>query len=237
MKEGINLKFKTLHMIIESHNSINDDMKKITSFGKNKLYGEIVLDTEKEKQHKNTRKKNEIELRKQLFMVLDAESQLLYLSDITKKGAIKAYFNDALQAEIVIKNVYSSLDEFQKSVKLLKKLKFTQYWNIQNTLDDQSIFMQQANALGLDMPNKITMQIEYPNTLIGNVKNGIQILKQKREQGYFNDIILIGEDDSGIEQSFNFSSVIKNIEITAIKNEDDRYDKEEVERIFFEKIR
>lgn len=126
MKEGINLKFKTLHMIIESHNSINDDMKKITSFGKNKyehnnevfliekkivdnrylwmycqydnskLYGEIVLDTEKEKQHKNTRKKNEIELRKQLFMVLDAESQLLYLSDITKKGAIKAYFNDAL---------------------------------------------------------------------------------------------------------------------------------------------
>lgn len=97
--------------------------------------------------------------------------------------------------------------------------------------------MQQANALGLDMPNKITMQIEYPNTLIGNVKNGIQILKQKREQGYFNDIILIGEDDSGIEQSFNFSSVIKNIEITAIKNEDDRYDKEEVERIFFEKIR
>lgn len=240
MKEGINLKFKTLHMIIESHNSINDDMKKITSFGKNKYEhnNEVFLIEKKIVdnrylwmycQYDNSKLYGEI--------VLDAESQLLYLSDITKKGAIKAYFNDALQAEIVIKNVYSSLDEFQKSVKLLKKLKFTQYWNIQNTLDDQSIFMQQANALGLDMPNKITMQIEYPNTLIGNVKNGIQILKQKREQGYFNDIILIGEDDSGIEQSFNFSSVIKNIEITAIKNEDDRYDKEEVERIFFEKIR
>lgn len=79
VKEGINLKFKALHMIIESHNSIYDDMKKITSFGKNKyehnnevyliekkivdnrylwmycqydnskLYREIVLDTEKEK--------------------------------------------------------------------------------------------------------------------------------------------------------------------------------------------
>ena len=92
------LKFKALHIIIEGHNSIYDDVEKIISFGKNKyeynnevfliekkivdnrylwmycqydnskLYGEIVLDTEKEKQHKNTRKKYEIELRKQLWL-------------------------------------------------------------------------------------------------------------------------------------------------------------------------
>ena len=183
-KEGMKLKFKALHIIIEGHNSIYDDVEKIISFGKNKyeynnevfliekkivdnrylwmycqyenskLYGEIVLDTEIEKQHKNTRKKNEIELRKQLFLILDTESQLLYLSDITKKGAIKAYFTEELQADIIIKNLYSSLDEFQKSVKILKKLKFTQYRNISNTLDKESIFMQQANELGLDMPEK-----------------------------------------------------------------------------------
>ena len=202
-----------------------------------KLYGEIVLDTEKEKQHKNTRKKNEIELRKQLFLILDTESHLLYLSDIAKKGAIKTYFSEELQADIIIKNLYSSLDEFQKSVKILKKLKFTQYRNISNTLDKESIFMQQANELGLDMPEKIMMQIEYPNTFIGDLKNGIQILKKKKDQGYFNDIILIGEDDFGIEQSFDFTSVIKNIEIAVRKNEDDRYDENEVERSFFEKIR
>lgn len=155
-KEGMKLKFKALHIIIEGHNSIYDDVEKIISFGKNKyeynnevfliekkivdnrylwmycqydnskLYGEIVLDTEKEKQHKNTRKKYEIELRKQLFLILDTESQLLYLSDITKKGAIKAYFTEELQADIIIKNLYSSLDEFQKSVKVLKKLKFAE---------------------------------------------------------------------------------------------------------------
>lgn len=246
-KEGMKLKFKALHIIIEGHNSIYDDVEKIISFGKNKyeynnevfliekkivdnrylwmycqyenskLYGEIVLDTEKEKQHKNTRKKNEIELRKQLFLILDTESQLLYLSDITKKGAIKAYFTEELQADIIIKNLYSSLDEFQKSVKILKKLKFTQYRNISNTLDKESIFMQQANELGLDMPDKIMMQIEYPNTFVGNLKNGIQSLKKKKDQGYFSDIILIGEDDFGIEQSFDFTSIIKNIEVAVKK--------------------
>jgi len=173
----------------------------------------------------------------QLFLILDTESQLLYLSDITKKGAIKAYFTEELQADIIIKNLYSSLDEFQKSVKVLKKLKFTQYRNISNTLDKESIFMQQANELGLDMPEKIMMQIEYPNTFVGNLKNGIQILKKKKDQGYFSDIILIGEDDFGIEQSFDFTSIIKNIEVAVRKNEDDRYDENEVERNFFEKIR
>lgn len=120
---------------------------------------------------------------------------------------------------------------------ILKKLKFTQYRNISNTLDKESIFMQQANELGLDMPEKIMMQIEYPNTFVGNLKNGIQILKKKKDQGYFSDIILIGEDDFGIEQSFDFTSIIKNIEVAVRKNEDDRYDENEVERNFFEKIR
>ena len=209
-----------------------------TSHENIRISPEVFSFTEdEEKQHKNTRKKYEIELRKQLFLILDTESQLLYLSDITKKGAIKAYFTEELQADIIIKNLYSSLDEFQKSVKVLKKLKFTQYRNISNTLDKESIFMQQANELGLDMPEKIMMQIEYPNTFVGNLKNGIQILKKKKDQGYFSDIILIGEDDFGIEQSFDFTSIIKNIEVAVRKNEDDRYDENEVERNFFEKIR
>jgi len=80
------------------------------------------------------------------------------------------------------------------------------------------------------------MQVEYTDTLIGKVKNGMQELKQKRDQGLFTDIIVIGEDDFGIEQSFDFRSVIKNIEINVNKNEDDRYNDKEVEDRFFEKI-
>ena len=96
--------------------------------------------------------------------------------------------------------------------------------------------MQQTNILGLDLPDKITMQVEYTDTLIGKVKNGMQELKQKRDQGLFTDIIVIGEDDFGIEQSFDFRSIIKNIEINVNKNEDDRYNDKEVEDRFFEKI-
>lgn len=54
-------------------------------YDNSKLYGEVVLDTMKEKQHKNTRKKNEVELRKQLFVIIDSETHLVYISDIAKR--------------------------------------------------------------------------------------------------------------------------------------------------------
>lgn len=202
------MKFKTLQMIIDGHSSLYDDIKSIVQYGSNKYY-----------------------YNKEVYLI-----NKITLNDYTKKGIIKSYVSDTLQKEAIIKNIYSSLEEFQEGVKFLKKVKFTQYRNVVNTLDKKSIFTQQTNILGLDLPDKITMQVEYTDTLIGKVKNGMQELKQKRDQGLFTDIIVIGEDDFGIEQSFDFRSVIKNIEINVNKNEDDRYNDKEVEDRFFEKI-
>ena len=261
------MKFKTFQPIIDGHNPLKEDIKNVVNHGKNKheqgkevylidrkmiddrylwmycqhdnakLYGDVVLDTEKEKRHKNTRKRNEIELRQQLFVAYDIKTKLLYLSDMTKKGFAKEYIADALQVDVVVKNIYASLEEFQKSIKSLTRLKFTQYYNVQNMLDEQSIFIKQVNELGLDLPDKMMMQVEYPNTPIGTIKNGLQNIKKKRDLGYFKDIILVGLDDLGVEQSFNFSSIIKNIDISIYKNENERYDDKQVEDCFFAKMR
>lgn len=115
MKEGISVKFKTLQMIIDGHNSLYDDIKSIVQYGSNKyyynkevylinkiiindrylwmycqydnskLYGDVVFDTENEKQLKNKRRKNEIELRKQLFCAFDIDSQIFVEMIIQKK--------------------------------------------------------------------------------------------------------------------------------------------------------
>ena len=261
------MNFKTFQLIINGCNPVGTDIEKIVQRGNGKyehgnevylieqknvderyiwmycqyenakLYGEVVLDTKREIERKNTRKRNEIELRKQLFIIYDIEENLLYLSDMSKKSFVKEYLIDILHTEVIIKNIYASLEEFQNSIKRLKKLKFTQYYNVQNMLGDESIFLKEANALGLDLPNKITMQVEYQNSLIGNIKEGLQKIKYKKEKGYFEDIILIGEDDQGIEQNFNFSSLVKNIVINISKNENEQYDNKEVEQLFFDKIR
>lgn len=156
------MQFKTCQLIIETPNKIEDDMNTVVTLGNSKmiynneiyyiikkivkkkylwlycqydnakLYGDIVVDTKNEKEHKNTRKKTNIELRQQLFVVYDFDSHVLYLNNINKKNFVKKYIAEILQVEVTIKNIYASLIEFQNSIKALKKLKFTQYYNIMN---------------------------------------------------------------------------------------------------------
>lgn len=266
-KGAIKLIFKTFQLIFDDHIPEQAEIKKIAENGaiqkdhgnqiyliesefidnrflwiycqydNAKLYGEIVLNTEKEKKHKNTRNKNEIELRKQLFVIYDVSHHLLYLNDMSKRNFLKDYFSSIVKFGVTIKNIYASLEEFQDSIKTLKQLKFTQIYNVNNVAVKDSIFNQQVNVLGLDIPNKISMQVEFPNSPVGFLKQGFQNLKQKKDDNFFKDIVLIGEDDHGIEQSFDFSSIIKNIILNPIKNDDERYDDSEVKRLFFNKIR
>lgn len=258
--------FKTLQLLIDDKNPTELELNKIIHLGAQKhlmgsdiylvdkkiinnrilwiycqydnayLYGDVVYDTSKEIESKNTRKKTQVELRKQLFIAFDVKNKYLYLSDINKKGFLRNYLAETLQCEVVIKNIYASLQEFRQSVKYLKKLKFTQAYNVMNVATSDSIFLQQANALGLDMPNKITMQIEYGNTPVEKIQNGLEIIRNKRKQGFFEDVVLIGEDDEGIEQNFDFRSLIKNVEILINKNENERFDAEQIEKLFLERI-
>lgn len=261
------MKYKMFQVLIDSVNPKKEDIEKVYNIGKSKfeygnelysiekemierqylwlycqyensrLYSDTVYDKTKEEEVKNPRNRAQIELRKQLFIIIDIEREYVYMNDMNKRLFLKAYIKDSIQKDVIIKNIYSSLNDFQESVKYLKSVSFIQSKNVMNLLEPDSIFLKQSNALGLDMPEKIKMKIEYDNNIIGNIKEGLQNLKQKREAGNFEEIILVGIDDHGIEESFNFSSVIKSIIIYPIKDEDARYNPDNVKMLFINEVK
>lgn len=200
------------------------------------IYNENVLNGEKDQKQKNPRGKLQVELKKQLFACYDSKTHLFYINNIDKRGFLSHYISDTLQKEAVIKNIYTSLEEFQNSVMSIKQLKFVQERNLQNSTAD-SMFQQQANLLGLDMPEKIIMQVDYGHTPIGEVKNALQKFKTLRDAGNFERILVVGVDDKEVEQSFDFSSLIKAIEMTSPKNGNGRYNVDDISREFLNKIR
>ncbi|MFV0518438.1 MAG: hypothetical protein ACK5MV_13675 [Aminipila sp.] len=201
-----------------------------------KLYRDVVLDGSRDVEERNPRGKSQVELYKQLFFCYDWKTKLFYTNNMDKRGFVQYYFSNALSKDVEIKNIYTSLEEFQDSVKAIKQLKFVQERNIQNFIQD-SIFQQQVNIFGLDCPEKITMQIDYGNTPIEQAKKAIQKFRQWKDSGNFESIILIGVDDTEVEQSFDFSSLIKSIPVEVLKNENGRYDPEEVKVKFLNEIR
>lgn len=205
-------------------------------FDNSYLYGERVYDRTEDVYFDNTRDRNHIELRKQLFALYDVRSGMLYINDYNKRGFLKDYLGKVLDRGVItIKNIYSSVEEFQASVKFLKKVKFVRERDLMSMLDPDVIFEKKGNIFGLDLPDKYMLQLEY-NTPIEKAKNAIRQLSEKRNKGYFKEIILVGENDEGIEENFNFSTLIQNIEVAVRKNENERYDEEEVKQLLIKII-
>lgn len=188
-----------------------------------KLYSDKVIDTEDNSVKENPRPKSQVEPRLQLFSCYDLERHILYVSDYSKKATITDYISEMLQKSAQTKNVLRSVDDFLNVVTQLKSVCFTQRRTLFTSKED-SIFKKQANLYGLDLPEKSKIRLDYGATPIGAAKNALRDWKMKRESGEFEDVIVVGMDDNGLENTFNFSTLISSVEINVIKDDDYRYE-------------
>lgn len=188
-----------------------------------KLYSDKVIDIEDNSVKENPRPKSQVEPRLQLFSCYDLEIHILYVSDYSKKATITDYISEMLQKSAQTKNVLRSVDDFLNVVTQLKSVCFTQRRTLFTSKED-SIFKKQANLYGLDLPEKSKIRLDYGATPIGAAKNALRDWKMKRESGEFEDVIVVGMDDNGLESTFNFSTLISSVEINIIKDDDYRYE-------------
>ena len=126
--------------------------------------------------------------------------------------------NDVLQKKVQIKNIYRSIDEFVETVRYLREVTFVQTRNLMNSTPE-SIFSQTVNIYGLDIPEKMRLKVEYGGTPIGYLQEKLYDIKRKLNSSEYENVVLVGIDDAGMEQKFNFSTMIKSVAIKAEKDE------------------
>lgn len=259
------MRFHTMQLIIDGHAPTKSDFELLTSVGRRmyrkspclfcvdhgfltdrfywfyfsydneNLYAEVVYDTDAECERDNPRPKNQIELRNQLFACYDIERDLFYVSDYSKKKTVTDYIGDMLSCNVVSKNIIASLDEFIATVNSIKSITLTQRRNI-HTLSAGSTFQKMASIYGLDLPERARLKLDYGATPIGNLRNALQGFKMKRDADQYEDILVIGLDDAGLEQSFNFSTLVQHIDICPQKNENERFEPEIVKALLLQQL-
>ena len=57
------------------------------------------------------------------------------------------------------------------------------------------------------------------------------------EVAEFENVIIIGGDDEGVEHTFDFSSVLKHFEISPVKDENDHYDPSKIKALLLDELR
>lgn len=201
------------------------------------LYSHKVIDTSDNSEKPNPRPKSQVETRYQLFACYDLNQKLLYVSDYTKRTVITDYIGDMLGGvTVTAKNVLKSIDDFVALYKNLKAVTFTQRNNIFSTMPG-SIFNKQANIYGLDLPERFKLKVDYGHAPTKIAKHLMQEWKAKHDSGEFEEIIVVGVDDSGFESSFNFSTMIATIDIELLRDDNDRYDPNSVLTLLLSKLR
>ena len=191
------------------------------------LYAPHVVDTADDAVKDNPRPKNQVEMRNQLFACYDLKGGNLYVSDYRKKGAITYFMEDTLQKHVDAKYILSSIDEFLCRVKTLKSVSFTQKDNLYN-MPENSSFRKVPNIYGLDLPRRSKVKLDYGDTPIGTIRDAMRDWKIKREAGEFEDVVVVGVDDRGIEEIFNFQTTISSLELNVIKDDNGRFEPEAV---------
>lgn len=199
------------------------------------LYSPHVVDTTDDSVKDNPRPKNQVEMRNQLFACYDLVGGCLYISDHQKRGAIVYYIADTLQCGVKAKFVHSSIDEFLSRVTQLKSVTFTQKNTLHN-LHPNSLFRQVPNIYGLDLPDRSKVKLDYGNAPIGMIKNVIRDWKVKRDSEEFEDVVVVGTDDSGLEEIFNFQTTLSSVEIKVIKDDNCRYEPEAVKAALINQV-
>lgn len=181
----------------------------------------------------NPRDKSQVEPRKQFFACYDTQSNFLYVNDLNRRATLSSYLSDSIQKKFSIKNVYTSVDEFCERIKTIRGFRYTQVNNTFGRASD--IFKQVGDMWGLDLPSSVYLKICCGDIPVHQGRGLIDQLHRKREE--FEDVIIVGCDDDGVELTFDFSSVIKRVEITPTKDENEQYDPEEVRLLLLTELR
>lgn len=196
-------------------------------------FRDYVIDSDTGERQPNPRNEKQVEPRQQFFACFDSTRRRLYISQINMRSIFKRFLVDTSKKEYQIRNIYASVDEFCSRIKIIKGFKFMQVDNLFSR--DNDIFKAVTDYSGLDYPDKLQLYVSYGD--IPAHKGRPLINRLFRDKNEFESVLIIGADDSGMEETFDFSSVISRIDIPAQRDDKEHFDPQEVKNMLLAQLR
>lgn len=199
-----------------------------------KRFRNYVVNRDTGAKEPNPRSKEQIEPRQQFFACYDCRTHFLYLNDMTRRPFFRQYISDVIKKDVRLNNVYASVDEFCERMKTIRGFQYTQVDNFFGRSSD--LFTQVGNIWGQDLPSKIQLKISYGDIPVhGGGRQLVDLLT--RHKGEFENVIIIGGDDAGVEHTFDFSSLLKHVVLNPHKDENEHFDSMEVRTMLLNELR
>ena len=192
-------------------------------YGKPNPRDEKVTNIDTTQKRDNDRKKNEVELLNQLF-VLYTDSKTLYLSNAKKKKLLKKFLCDKLKEEVIIKNFYKTDNEIIQILKDVDKIQFTYVKNLFN----QNYKQRQAlkDLTGIEAPDKFTIEAEYKRSK--PLVNWLEQLFVAKRDYQISELVICGRNEDNFEFVYNVDTFIRKFDINCPMDDNGKFNQSDV---------
>lgn len=188
-----------------------------SNYGKAMPHRDIVIDLTSGDEQENPRTTQQVEPNNQLFVMYDSESTLLYISNLQKKGFFNDYLTQFTDDEVIIKNVYKTIEEFIDEINSLETIKFTGSRDLFNS--DGDLFSPLRDIFGYGEPEEFTIEAKYHTPMKEALKRELLRLNGYQNKNDIRTLVCIGKDERGFETVFNTNSFISKISFPLQKDD------------------
>ncbi len=206
-----------------------------SNFGKTMPHPHIVVDSQLFTKHQNLRTENQFEPTKQLFAIYDIQSTLFYISNLLQKKFIEHFLKDVAGKEVVIKEVYKTVNDFIEAIQSISKIQFTGSRDLINQNSD--LHQRVRNVYGYDEPDHFSIEARWERPMSDRLKDTLRGFAQHQKDGDIKTLVCIGKDDRGLSTVFNTNSFIKKIDIPIQRDEQSLFPPDVVENQIILKLK
>ena len=173
-------------------------------------YTNKVIDSDLN-EHANPRSPDEIELDDQFFLLVDVQSQRIFMSDQRRKTSVISWLNSKIKKKIEIKPIINE-DEFIQKIKSVNKVCFTVVPNLFNLKNENILsneLVQDIYGFGAEEGH---IELSYNDAKITEkILDKLKaLIGQKKD---FKSITVIGRGDENFVSIFNIEEIINAIYI------------------------
>lgn len=184
----------------------------------------------------NPRRKEQVELNKQSYLVIHKNSNRCFLSNLKKLDYFEEQLTLILSKRIGLTPLFKSLDEVTNQLKTLEEVTFV----IQNDLfssNDESInlFGNGLSCLGLDKPDELHIRAKFENN--SNIASIINFFNKIKNIPSASNISCTCKDAKKLAYILNIDGTCRRIVIRSDRNEDGLYNDDVIVRRFFEEFK
>lgn len=167
----------------------------------------------------NPRSPDEIELNKQLFVLIDTLTMRMYISDQRTRNSFCSWLTSKISSEVNVKAIFNEAD-FLSKIKSIDKLSFTLTPNLFNSSSDSLTehLVQDIHGYGAE---RARLELFYGNSRVTDpIMSKITTLMGRKYD--FDDITVVGRSDGEMESVLNLNEITNTIIIDVPEDQESK---------------